>query len=170
VVIQLGGAMSDSLLARELKKRKPFELLEQEAYLNLLRTTDQLQIHFARLFREHGITVQQYNILRILRGEGGPLPILEIAERMVTVVPGITGLIDRLEEGGLVERKRCDKDRRVIHVGVTAKGVRILATLDRPVLELHRKLLGHLTPGELKKLIQLLEKARSLPMVAAGGP
>ena len=151
----------DSLLARELKKRKPFELLEQEAHLNLIRTADQLQIRFVRLFRTHGITVQQYNILRILRGEGRPLPILDIAERMVTVVPGITGLIDRLEEAGLVERKRCDKDRRVIYVGVTARGLKILENLDRPVLDLHRKLLGHLPRAELKELIRLLEKVRS---------
>jgi MarR family 2-MHQ and catechol resistance regulon transcriptional repressor len=161
--IKLGGAMSDSLLARELKKRKPFELLEQEAHLNLIRTTDQLQIHFARLFRVHGITIQQYNILRILRGEGRPLPILDIAERMVTVVPGITGLIDRLEEASLVERQRCDKDRRVIRVAVTSKGLKALDNLDKPVLDLHRKLLGHLTRAELKELIRLLEKARSLP-------
>jgi DNA-binding MarR family transcriptional regulator len=154
--------MSDSLLARELRKRKPFELLEQEVYLNLVRTSDQLQIHFARLFRVHGITVQQYNILRILRGERRPLPILEIAERMVTVVPGITGLIDRLEEAGLVERKRCDRDRRVIYVEVTSKGLKILDNLDKPVLALHRKLLGHMTRTELKELIRLLEKARSL--------
>ena len=65
--------------------------------LSLLRTNDQLQIRFARLFREHGLTPSQYNILRILRGEARPLPILEIAGRTVTVVPGITGLIDRLE-------------------------------------------------------------------------
>ncbi|HUE73730.1 MAG TPA: MarR family transcriptional regulator [Pirellulaceae bacterium] len=154
--------MSDSLLARELKKRKPFELLEQEAHLNLIRTTDQLQICFARLFRVHGITIQQYNILRILRGEGRPLPILDIAARMVTVVPGITGLIDRLEEAGLVERQRCDKDRRVIRVAVTAKGLKSLDNLDKPVLALHRKLLGHLTRNELKELIGLLEKARRL--------
>lgn len=155
--------MSDSVLARELKKRKPFELLEQEAHLNLIRTADQFQIQFARLFRVHGITVQQYNILRILRGEGRPLPILEIAERMVTVVPGITGLIDRLEEAELVERKRCERDRRVIYVAVTPKGLKILENLDQPVLELHKKMLGHLSRAELKELVRLLEKARSLP-------
>ena len=155
--------MADSLLARELKKRKPFELPEQEAYLNLIRTADQLQIQFVRLFRTHGITVQQYNILRIVRGEGQPLPVLDIAKRMVTVVPGITGLIDRLEEAGLVERKRCERDRRVVYVGTTAKGLKTLESLDRPVLELHRKLLGHLARAELKELIRLLEKARSFP-------
>src|SRR4051812_9295006 len=93
-------------LQREIKKKRPFELPEQEAMLNILRTADQLQIRFARLFRTFGLTPQQYNILRILRGEERPLPILEVAARMITVVPGITGLIDRLETAGLVERKR----------------------------------------------------------------
>src|SRR5258708_28388466 len=99
-------------LQQELKKKRPFESPEQEAALNIVRTNDQLQIRFARLFREHGLTPSQYNILRILRGEGKPLPILEIADRTITVVPGITGLIDRLEEAGFVERRRCEKDRR----------------------------------------------------------
>ncbi len=94
--------MTASRLQRELKKRRPFESLEQKASLNLLRTNDQLQIRFARLFREFGLTPSQYNVLRILRGEGQPLPILEIASRTITVVPGITGLIDRLEEAGFV--------------------------------------------------------------------
>ena len=89
--------MANPKLQHELKKKRPFDSPEQEAALNLLRTNDQLQIRFARLFREHGLTTSQYNVLRILRGEGKPLPILEIASRMITVVPGITGLIDRLE-------------------------------------------------------------------------
>src|SRR5277367_4846059 len=97
-------------LQQELKKKGPFQSPRQEAALNLLRTNDQLQIRFARLFREHGLTPSQYNFLRILRGEGQPLPILEIASRTVTVVPGITGLVDRLEQAGFVERKRCQKD------------------------------------------------------------
>src|SRR5918994_7930499 len=102
-------------LQSEIKKKHPFELPEQEAMLNLLRTSDQLQIRFSRLFRHFGLTPQQYNVLRILRGEGRALPILEIAARMITVVPGITGLIDRLETAGLVCRKRCDNDRRVVY-------------------------------------------------------
>src|SRR6185503_1981224 len=97
-------------LQHEIKKRQPFDLPEQEAMLNLLRTADQLQIQFARLFRQFGLTPQQYNILRILRTTGGPLRILEIAERMVTVAPGITGLIDRLEAANLVERQPCEVD------------------------------------------------------------
>src|SRR5262245_6579392 len=94
-------------LERELKKRKAFATLTEEAILGLARTNDRISIHFERLFREHGLTPSQYNILRILRGEGKPLPILEIAERTITVVPGITGLIDRLERSEFVARRRC---------------------------------------------------------------
>jgi DNA-binding MarR family transcriptional regulator len=148
-------------LQRELKKKRPFDSLEQEALLNLLRTSDRVQLRFTRLFRAHGLFPAQYNILRILRGEGKPLPILEIAGRMLTQVPGITGLIDRLERAGLVVRQRCTEDRRVIFVAITEAALRLLADLDGPVLELHRQLLCHLTPGELKELNRLLEKVRA---------
>ena len=152
--------MASGRLQQELKKRRPFESPEQEALLNLARTADQVHLQFARLFREHGLTPSQYNILRILRGEGAPLPILEVADRMVTVVPGITGLIDRLEEAGLVERRRCPEDRRVIYVALRHRAAELLAKLDEPVLDLHKRLMGHLSETELRELIRLLEKAR----------
>src|SRR5271163_1579309 len=98
--------MTTPKLQHELKKKRPFASPQQEAALSVVRTSDQLQIRFARLFREHGLTSSQYNILRILRGEGKPLPILEIASRTITIVPGITGLIDRLEQAGFVNRLR----------------------------------------------------------------
>jgi len=147
-------------LQHELKKKRPFQSPEQEAALSVLRTSDQLQIRFARLLRDHGLTPSQYNILRILRGEGKPLPILEIASRTITVVPGITGLIDRLEQAGFVNRLRCEKDRRVIYVALTDHGSETLAVLDEPLVTLHGKLLGHLSQVELKELIRLLEKVR----------
>jgi DNA-binding MarR family transcriptional regulator len=98
--------------------------------------------------------------VRILRGEGKPLPILEIASRTITVVPGITGLIDRLERAGFVNRLRCAKDRRVIYVALTDQGTKILADLGEPLLALQCKVLSHLSQGELKELIRLLEKVR----------
>src|ERR1700730_2716331 len=137
----MGELMTTPKLQHELRKKRPFESPEQEAALSVLRTSDQLQIRFARLFREYGLTPSQYNVLRILRGEGKPLPILEIADRTVTVVPGITGLIDRLEQAGFVERHRCEKDRRVIYVAITAKGTKTLSELDKPVLDLHEQLM-----------------------------
>ena len=158
--------MTTPKLQHELKKKRPFESPEQEAALSVVRTSDQLQIRFARLFRQYGLTPSQYNVLRILRGEGKPLPILEIASRTITVVPGITGLIDRLEQAGFVNRLRCEKDRRVIYVALTDNGTKTLADLDEPLLALHRKLLGHLSQGDMKDLIRLLEKLRE-PWTAA---
>ncbi len=152
-------------LQRELKKKRPFESPEQEAILNILRTNDQFQVRFTRLLRPYGLTPSQYNVLRILRGEGQPLPILEIASRTITVVPGITGLIDRLEEAGFVKRKRCREDRRVIYVALNDKARKTLAALDGPLDQLHEKLIGHLSQAELKELICLLEKARG-PLAA----
>src|SRR6058998_2680173 len=125
--------MSRGQLQDELKKRGPFESLSQEVVLNLLRTNDRVQIRFARLFGRHDLTPSQYNVLRILRGEGKPLAILEIASRTLTAVPGITGLIDRLEQAGLVDRERCTKDRRVIYVCATPKALEFLARLDEPL-------------------------------------
>src|ERR1700688_3541227 len=155
------GPMPTPKLQHELKKKRPFESPEEEALLSVVRTSDQLQIRFARLLREFVLTSPtQNNILRILRGEGKPLPILEIASRTITVVPGITGLIDRLERAGFVHRLRCEKDRRVIYVALTDQATKTLADLDEPLLAMNRKLMGHLSQGELKELIRLLEKLR----------
>src|SRR3954447_6779497 len=156
---QSEGAAMPARLQHELKKKHPFAAPEQEAALNLVRTNDQLQIRFTRLFREHGLTSSQYNVLRILRGEGKPLPILEVAGRTVTVVPGITGLIDRLEQAGWVRRERCPDDRRVIFVAITDLALDLLARLDGPVQELHETLFSRMTKAELESLIRLLEKA-----------
>jgi DNA-binding MarR family transcriptional regulator len=150
-----------SLLQAELQKREPFDSPEQEAVLNLFRTSDRLNHRFAQLFQQHGLTCSQYNILRILRGEGKPLPCLEIAQRTITVVPGITGLIDRLEAKGWIARQRCDKDRRVVYVSITAAGLELLAQLDEPVQKMHRTLLAHFQPEEVLELSRLLEKARA---------
>lgn len=152
--------MAGSRLQSEIKKKNPFESLEQEAMLNILRTNDLFGNRFGKLFREYGLTSSQYNILRILRGEGAPLPSLEIAARMIQIVPAITGLIDRLEEAAMVKRRRCESDRRVVYVEITPKAMSVLAKMDEPLMELHREMLGHLSKAELKELVRLLEKAR----------
>jgi MarR family 2-MHQ and catechol resistance regulon transcriptional repressor len=152
--------MSKSRLQSELKKKRPFDLPEQEAILNILRTNDQFQNRFGRLFREYDLTQSQYNVLRILRGEGKPMPCLEIGDRMIQVVPAMTGLVDRLEKLELVQRERCTQDRRVIYIELTVKAKQLLEKMDAPVNELHKQLIGHLTQAELKELSRLLEKAR----------
>ena len=153
--------MSKSRLQDELKKKRPFELAEQEAILNILRTSDQFQNRFGRLLREYDLTQSQYNVLRILRGEGKPMPCLEIGDRMIQVVPAMTGLLDRLEKQGLVQRERCTEDRRVVYVELTEAARGLLERMDNPVMELHKQLIGHLTQAELKELSRLLEKARA---------
>lgn len=152
--------MTPRRLQHELKKKRPFDSPEQEANLNILRTNDQFQNRFGRLFRRHGLTSSQYNVLRILRGEGKATPCLEIAGRMIQVVPAMTGLLDRLEKLSLVRRRRCTEDRRVVYVELTNEGLEVLEKLDKPVMELHRRLIGHLSGVELKELSRLLEKAR----------
>jgi len=152
--------MANSRLQSELKKKRPFDSPEQEAILNILRTNDRFENRLGRLFREYGLTSSQYNVLRILRGEGKPMPSLEIADRMIQVVPAITGLIDRLEKQGLVARRRCEKDRRIVYVQITDKALGIVKQLDKPMEELHQRLIGHLSRKELYELSRLLEKAR----------
>jgi DNA-binding MarR family transcriptional regulator len=148
-------------LQHEIKKRNPFDCPEQEAALNLARTADRFHDSFGRLFKCHGITGAQYNVLRILRGAADALPCQEIAARMITRVPDITRLVDRLEEAGLVARSRTEEDRRLVLTRITDCGLALLARLDEPILRLHREHLGHLTCEELAELNRLLVKARN---------
>ena len=149
-------------LKDEIKKRGPFESLEQEAYLNLLRTTDALAREFDVVFKPAGLSEPQYNVLRILRGAGSDgLPCGEIAQRMIARDPDMTRLLDRLESRDLIGRSRDSADRRVVTARITAAGLELLAQLDQPLAELHRNQLAHLRRDELQTLVQLLEKARA---------
>jgi DNA-binding MarR family transcriptional regulator len=150
-----------SRLQDEIQKKTAFASIEEELYLSILRTGDRLQIHAERLFRDFALTPSQYNILRILRSEAAPLPILEIAARTITAVPGITGLIDRLEKVGFVERKRCLEDRRVIFANITPTGLKTLADIDAPLQTLQAHLLNHLTHSEKLEAIRLLDLCRA---------
>lgn len=154
--------MIESSLQIELKKKSPFDSPEQEAYLNLLRTTDHLQTEFTKLFNAHGLSGPQYNVLRILRGSGGEgVPCLEIAGQMITRMPDITRLVDRLEAANLVERSRTESDRRVVLVRITPAGNELLAQLDQPVRDMHRHVMSNLSEIELNELSRLLTKARA---------
>ena len=110
-----------SSLSKELKKRNPFESLEQEATLAVLRTSDLLENRMARLLRDNGLTMSQYNVLRILRGEGAPLPCLEVAERMIQVVPAITRVVDQLLDSKLISKVQSSEDRRVFLIELKPK-------------------------------------------------
>lgn len=148
-------------LQHEIRKRKPFDLPEQEAYLNIIRTASFLDAEFDALFKAHGLSNAQYNVLRILRGESARLPSLAVAQRLVTRVPDITRLVDRLEQAGYVKRERSTDDRRVVFVSILAKGLALLATLDEPVRNLHRRQLEHMSKKDLLELSRLLTLARA---------
>lgn len=158
-----------SPLALELGKRGPFESGEQEAYLNLMRTQSLLAAGFDALFKPFGISEATFNALRILRGVGpGGCACSRIAERLVTRVPDVTRLVDRLALAGLAERARIEEDRRVVLIRITRAGLDRLAKLDRLVLDLHLQQLGHLSPTELRTLNRLLVKARAAPAAGKG--
>jgi DNA-binding MarR family transcriptional regulator len=130
--------------------------------LALVRTADVVRRSFTTVFEPHGITAQQYNVLRILRGSGADgLPTLEVAERMLEQTPGITRLMDRLEAKELVRRQRCPKDRRQHLCWITPKGLALLASLDEPIVRAHAETMRKVKIRDLDTLIQLLEKVRA---------
>ncbi len=151
-------------LAEELRKRHQFALPEQEATLNIVRTAMRLIEVAERLLKPHGISGPLYNILRIVRGVGGEgVPSGEIGVQMVTPTPDVTRLVDRLERLGLATRHRKECDRRVVLVRLTAKGRRLLTKLDPLIEQMHRDSLGHLSPGELNAINELMVRARDAP-------
>jgi len=135
---------------------------EQQAAIGLLRTADALKRSIARLIEPYGITPQQYNVLRILRGAGPEgLPTLTIGERMIEQTPGVTRLIDRLVRKELVSRIPCSKDRRRVFCRITAKGLELLTKLDEPVNRWDTQAVSVLAPSDLDSLLDLLDRVRS---------
>lgn len=150
-----------SSLQREIFKKQPFRSPHQEAYLNLVRSASLLESRVERLLKPHGLSPATYNVLRILRGAGEDgRKCHEIGEHMITRVPDITRLVDRLERAALARRERCDKDRRAVFVRITPAGLKLLARIDEPLLELHAQQLGHMTRKQLDALSELLALAR----------
>lgn len=148
-------------LQTDLKKRYPFDSSEQEAVLSILRTSDLLENRFARLFREYGLTASQYNVLRILRGEGKPMPCLEVADRMIQVAPAITRIVSQLLKLDLIAKTQCPEDRRVFHVEIKTAGKRLLKKIDQPLLDLHASLLSEVPKKDILNLIRVMENIRT---------
>jgi DNA-binding MarR family transcriptional regulator len=134
---------------------------EESAFLDLLRTADILTRGLVLVLKKVDLSPTQYNVLRILRGAPEGLPCGEIASRMITRDPDITRLLDRLEKRSLISRCRETKDRRMVLTRITPAGLKLLAGLDAPVQEAHRKQLSHLGRGRLEELSGLLLAARS---------
>ena len=154
--------MPHSPLLRELRQTKPFPSNRDEAFVAVLRTADVLRWRMAEVIEPEGITLAQFNVLRILRGARPTgLPTLEIGARMVEQSPGITRLIDRLEAAGLVRRERTKADRRQVLCHIDQKGLSLLARLDTTVPQASEVLFAGLGSAEVVRLIASLDAIRS---------
>jgi MarR family transcriptional regulator, organic hydroperoxide resistance regulator len=152
-----------SALQREIRQRVPFSSPQEEAILAIARTADVLRRRISRLIEPYGVTEQQYNVLRILRGAGcDGLPTLDIAERMIEQTPGITRMIDRLETKGLVSRERGCQDRRQVLCRISQSGLDLLAKLDEPLRQWGATALGTLREKEMDALILTLARIRAV--------
>lgn len=150
-----------SRLQQELKQNRPFAAPTQEAAVALMRTADLVRRSLAAVVEPLDLTVQQHNVLRILRGAGERgLPTLEIAERMIEQTPGITRLVDRLERKKLVLRERCATDRRQVFCRITEAGLALLRRLDEPIQEAENDALRDLSELQVARLLLLLDRAR----------
>ena len=154
--------MKRTTLREELQQTRPFHSAAHEAVVSILRTSAVLQRHVSQVVEASGVSIQQYNVLRILRGAGEDgLPTLAIRDRMIEEAAGITRLLDKLEEARYVVRKRSTPDRRQVLCRITKAGLAVLASLDVPVDEEQARALSTLTLDEQRQLIELLGTIRA---------
>jgi DNA-binding MarR family transcriptional regulator len=152
----------------EIRQRKPFSSRAEEGVVALVRTADLLRRALTGVVEPDGITLQQYNVLRILRGAGEDgLPTLEIAGRLVEHAPGVTRLLDRLQAKGLVRRQRSTEDRREIRCWITPGGLDLVGRLDAAVQDAARRFMSPLENGRLDAFIDELDTLRAGTPVSA---
>jgi DNA-binding MarR family transcriptional regulator len=151
-----------SSLQREIRQRRPFQSPAHEAVVGLMRTADLIRRHAAALVEPHGVTLQQFNVLRILRGGGDEgVPTLEVAARMIEQTPGVTRLLDRLEAKELVKRQRCSRDRRQHLCWITPKGLALLDKIDEAAPAASEHSMKGLRPKERIAFIRLMDAIRA---------
>jgi DNA-binding MarR family transcriptional regulator len=146
----------------EIGQRRPFHSVKAEVAVSILRTAALIERHFAQVVSRTGITTQQYNVLRILRGAGDEgLPTLVIRDRMIHEAPGITRLLDKLEKAGLARRERCSPDRRQVFCYITEQGLATLNEVDEEMKQADDVVVGNLSEVEQRQLLKLLEEVRA---------
>ncbi len=134
-----------------------FHNTKQKAMLNIIYTANFITGQQNKFFKGFGISPQQYNVLRILRGAGQVLPVQIIKDRMLQRAPNATRMMDKLCDKLLIKRISCSTDRRVVQVEITKKGLELLAEIDTT----HRTdYLQNLTSKEAAVLSDLLDKIR----------
>ena len=147
---------------QEIRQRRPFPSVAHEAIVALMRTTDLVRRQLAAIVEPHGITLQQFNVLRILRGAGADgLPTLEVADRMSEQAPGVTRLLDRMEAKELVRRQRCPKDRRQHLCWITPRGLAVLQKIDAVSQRAADEVLKGLRAKDRETFVRLLDAIRA---------
>jgi DNA-binding MarR family transcriptional regulator len=150
-------------LTKEIKQTKPFVRVEEEAFLNVLITAEVLSQRASGVLKEFGLSLTQYNVLRILRGAGADgLACSQVGERMITKEPDITRLFDRMQARGLLARERASEDRRVVVTKITNEGLALLDQVSEPVMNLLHSTMGTIGKPELLRLIDQLESVREV--------
>jgi DNA-binding MarR family transcriptional regulator len=142
--------------AKEINSK--FKDNKVKALLNIIYTANWISSEQNTFFKPFGLSPQQYNILRILRGAGEPLKVQTIKERMIERAPNATRLMDKLCAKSLIERIACPDDRRVVHINITNEGVKLLTAIDK---ELKHDYIENLTDEEASHLSDLLDKIRN---------
>ena len=149
-------------LRSEIRQQKPFRSVHEEAFLNVARTQAVFSHRLERVLEPRGLSLTQYNVLRMLRGAGqSGLCRNEIRDRLITRMPDVTRLLDRMEEAGLVSRVRSTEDRRLVNTTLTAEGRALVDELDDEIDRVHAQQVGHLTDAQLRTLVELLSLARA---------
>jgi DNA-binding MarR family transcriptional regulator len=148
-------------LRDELKQGRPWGSLQEEATLNIARTSAVLEHELGQTLKPFNVTPTQYNVLRILRG-AGPAGLCrnEVGARLIRPVPDVTRLLDRMEELGLITRYRDEDDRRFVTTVIAEPGLGLLASLDPLIDAFHRERLAHLDENQLRAIVELLEVVR----------
>lgn len=138
-----------------------FEDSRQRLIANMVYMASWIQNYFTNLLRPYGISMQQFNILRILRGGKGWMTMNDIKGRMVEKAPNATRLADKLLEKEYVERRRSDEDRRVVYLRITSKGLDLLTELD-VVLDGNKilEMMERVSLEEAEKASEILDKLR----------
>lgn len=171
----MAGRPRKGQVAAEIRQTRPFRSVGQEATIALLRTASVVYRGLERVVQPEGLSLAQYNALRIIRGAGASgIATLAIRERMIEEGTTITRLLDKLEDGGLIRRERSEPDRRQVICCVSPKGRQLLDGLDPRVNAADEAAVATLSPAQQESLVRLLDlvrrgnAARGAPRTAAG--
>jgi MarR family transcriptional regulator, organic hydroperoxide resistance regulator len=140
----------------DIKQTRPFSSRGAELLIALLRTANVVHRQAEEVVAAEGLSLQQYNVLRILRGAKSPLPTMEIAERLVEQAPGITRLVNSLEQTGLLRREQWAGDRRCILCQITPAGLKLLEKLDDQVAAFDDAVVNGLSEEQVDTLLTSL--------------